>query len=115
MKDEITELMDSSIEINNNIIKTLKALNMHLNKVNYCPSEEEIYFCELLELHECKNLYCDDGIIYNNEDTNIVDWDTVERFNVDIIEGTISFITSENCMYIVDLIRERISCHEGIA
>lgn len=114
MKDEITELMDKSIRVNNNIVKTLKALNMHLNKVNYCPSEEEIFFCELLKAHECKNLYCEYGVIYNNfENDGVIDFDLIERMNVDIIEGTITFYSAEECIYIVDLKNERISCHEG--
>lgn len=114
MKDEITELMDKQIKTNNDILKTLKALNMHINKVDYTPSQEEEYFCELLKAHSCENLYCEYGIIYNNNsDDGVIDFDLIERMNVDIIEGTITFYSAEECIYIVDLKNGRISCHDG--
>lgn len=108
--DELIKLINKQIKIDNDMLKILKKLKYDKE---YIPTEEENYIQELLEAFECETMFIDNGIIYCDSSDYVVDMDIVERMNIDIIEGYITFYTSEDLIYIVDFINKTITIHEG--
>jgi hypothetical protein len=77
-------------------------------KINYVASEEERYLNTLIKDYECECIFIEYGIIYCLGSNEVVDMDMVERMNIDVIEGYVTLYTSEDEIYIVDFVNERI-------
>jgi hypothetical protein len=67
-----------------------RAAQLHRNRIseeedimnNYSAGKEELYLCEMIKECQCKNLFIEENMLYNNKIG--FDLDTVEHMEVDI-------------------------------